>query len=332
MIGDRRMTDLVLQDRLRSMAVAAILAGAGCGGPSGTDSAAVESAQRATAGSLPSDAGDASSREAARVVLDRRARRDVPDERRIGGFVYVSDDQLTNRHYVSVSFHDGPQAVPCGDVVPIPGGGECFLYRACEGAGTDPGTPIAAPSPVDVGVVEVSARYDTVRLETVPGLPYYGGASRPGPFWRGDGDEVSISFTGVPGETPPFAYRVRAPVGDVIASPAAAVERGGSLRFGWDYADGARPAVGDLLIRLYQNGASGALACTMPLASRAVEIPPALLQDFVPGPAFLRLESVALGTAFAPVATDHVRLTMQLQSTVDSTAPGGLGMPPVVFE
>jgi len=262
-------------------------------------------------------------REAERMLLDRAAPAPAtPGE--LGGYVTIIDDQLAYDHTVSAFFVTARNSRTCGDITPLPTGGECFVFHPC-----DPPAPESSPVDTDVGVVEVSSSFDRVRLMHTPSSLYYPRVTRPGPFWRGDGDYVTFSFTGVPDVLPGFEHRVRAPVGDVVASVRSPFARDVPLRITWDYADGADAAVGELALRIVQDGV---LACRAPLAARAIEIPTSMLTRFGAGPARLLMSSNAVGTSFMPLLErGNMRLSFQLSSVVDMGLSSEPGQPNVVF-
>jgi hypothetical protein len=299
-----------------SLAIAGVL---GC---SSTPEPA-ESSSSAPVTVIPEDAVG----EAERMLLDRAAPpATAPGE--LGGFVQISDDQLQNMHTVSAFFFKQRTPRTCGDITPLPGGGECFAFKVCD----PPEPPFSMPTVTDVGVVQVSSSFDTIRLEHPPTATFYPTVARPGPFWRGDGDDVTFSFTGVPAVLPAFEHRVRAPVGDVIASIRSPFARDVPLRFTWDYADGASPAVGELSFRLLQmTGVGGLLVCRAPLAARAVEIPTTMLTRFSTGPATLSMASNAVGTSFGPLENGNMRISFILSSVVDTGLPSDPTQPNVAF-
>jgi hypothetical protein len=103
----------------------------------------------------------------------------------------------------------------------------------------------------------------------------------------------------------------------VIAAVPSSFARDAPFRIGWNYAEGTEAAVGDLLISVFQVGGSF-FTCRAPLAQKAIEIPVDMITRFIPGPAFMTLQSVATGTGFLPLEQGNVRLSLSLSSTVDT--------------
>lgn len=304
---------------------------AGCTPASDASPGVAEGEQRET----PVDQ-DEVSREAARDLLDRAARGAAADggvdaaaEPELGGSVIINDNQLTNSHDAFVTFFKNRLGATCGTFNPVDGGGECFVFQPCN----PPNPPFMLPTQIAAGAVEVSSTFDTIRLEPFNGGTFYPRVSRPGPFWRGDGDFVSFSIAGVPGVVPAASFRERAPVGDVLANVPSPFEREADIKLGWNYADGAEKAVGHLLVRLFQQNAGGgaSITCRAPLANRAITLPKSMLTRFVTGPATMTLASVANGTSFLPFEQGNVRLSLTLASVVDTGEVVEAGQPNVSF-
>jgi hypothetical protein len=303
-----------MKPRIQGYAALALACASGCAVSS--ESPAAPASSESAQSESPPIAAEEAAREAERVLADRRAPggAETSTEGEVGGFVQILDDQLSNNHTVFATFYKKRTAQNCGDFTPLEGGGECFTYRPCN----PPAPPFMQPEPTTVGKVEVTSAFDTIRLEPIGATTFYPRTVRPGPFWRGDGDEVTFSFTGVPGAVPAFTYRERAPVGDVIAKVPTPFAREAPIRLTWSYADGSQAAVGDMSIRLFQRDSAASVACRAPLAARAIELPRTLLTRFTAGPANLILQSVAVGTGFTPLEQGSVRLTFQLASVVDT--------------
>jgi hypothetical protein len=164
------------------------------------------------------------------------------------------------------------------------------------------------------------------------GYPY---VQRPGPFWNGDGDDVSISIEGKAGVMPPIARRVPGPVNDAVSRPPLSGDRSQPFVIQWRYADSKGTAPGYITVNLSQYGGSCGdkgggppsfgmyAACSAPAAKHAMHIPPAVLQLFTAGHASLTMSS----TADQPIITQSgMNLHLDVTARVDTGEdPNGNG-------
>jgi hypothetical protein len=244
-------------------------------------------------------------------LLVQRALRDrTPTD--FAALLAIEDDQLANRHSAAALTAHAPLTPPilgCYEQIPLDAGGTCYLRRPCPPGG-------GIPAPAGIGELTVSSTYDTIKLADREG--FYGEAdARSGPFWRGDGDMISISFAGLSGILDPVSFEVRAPVGDAIAfAPVDAIDRTGALRLRWMYAQATEAAVGEMSVNLRQPATGIALTCLAPLAQRAIELPSTLLRLFASGDAFLSFQSVAVAN-FLPLEKGRLKLLATIRGVVD---------------
>ena len=259
---------------------------------------------------------DPKARAAARAQASR-TRRDhiLANDPQVSGVVTVQDDSLTNSHSLTANLFTGQTgAAQCFDTFPLDGGGQCFRSKPCPNP-----TPAMAGAAADLGTLEVKSTFDDLAADYDPGQGQYmaGGL---GPFWRGDGDSVSVSFAGRDvgeGTAPAFQYSTRAPVGDAIMTlPTTPVDRSQGLSLEWNYAVGTEAAVGNMQIVLFQ---SEALVCIVPTINRSTRIPAAALDHFTQGPAIVIPNSEAPESTSA---TGNTKIFVIVQATVDTNTQG----------
>jgi hypothetical protein len=242
-----------------------------------------------------------------------RTRRDhiLANDPQVSGVVTVQDDSLTNSHSLTATLFTGQTgAAQCFDTFPLDGGGQCYRPKPCDNP-----APTTAGQPADLGTLEVKSTFDVLTADYDPGQGQYSAAGG-GPFWRGDGDSVSVSFVGQEGVAPPFQYSTRAPVGDAIVTlPTMPVDRAQGLSLEWNYAVGTAAAVGNMQIVLFQ---SEALVCIVPMINRSARVPAAALDHFTEGPA------IVLPNSEAPDSTPqgNTKVFVVVQATVDTNTQG----------
>jgi hypothetical protein len=245
----------------------------------------------------------------ARALRDA-ARSNAP----VGGLLSVFDDPLTNTHGFSQAlFFNQHVPLGCTKVTPIEGG-TCEEYVAC-----DPPEPDFQPQLVDVGTVKVASTFDA--FELAPGV-FHDAESRSGPFWRGDGDTVSMSFSGIANQVPAWSTTMAAPVADAVAHIPPSFDRRAGLGLEWRYAVGDGPALGHMAVVVAQvDPPRGTIECLVPMTQRSIKIPSELLARFVPGPGVVMMTSTATKSFGSAIGSGATQIVVALSGTVDVGNP-----------
>lgn len=256
-----------------------------------------------------SEANAAAKRDKAMANAKRLATSSMKD---VGGFIFLSDDQLANNHSAFAQFTDKHDPDQCSDEIPLEGGGRCAINRPCDpDAGDAPPTP---GTPLDVGTLTIKTAFGTLALEREG--DQYSSDTLPGPFWRGDGDAVAVSFPGEPGKIPSFAFEAPAPVGDVVGRmPTGSIPRTGTMHFDWSYGQGSNEAASEIVVIVFQSDM--AVGCNVPLSKRSLDIPPAALGRFLEGPANVFMLSTYATTKNGVVEQGQVKVGVSMQGSVD---------------
>jgi hypothetical protein len=244
-----------------------------------------------------------------------RALRDaVRSNTEIGGLVTVFDDPLTNTHGFSQAlFFNQHVPIGCTRAIPIEGG-TCEQYVVC-----DPPEPDFTPQLVDVGAIDFKSTFDAFHLE--PAF-FHDAESRSGPFWRGDGDVVTMSFAGTTELPQAWSTTMAAPVADAVSHVPSSVDRGAGLELTWRYATGAAPAVGKMAVVVAQTDPPrGSIECLVPMTQRSMKIPAQMLTRFVPGPGSVMMTSTATKFFGTPIGAGGTQIVVALTGTVDIGNP-----------
>jgi hypothetical protein len=310
-----------MKTMMRYLLLAATTALLACSAPREQAGSSADALDRAPSPQVSRRAADLT--RAAKMAAMRRLAR-VEAIPKVGGVLNIFDDQLGNHHGTQDSFFfDDYVPLGCTDVIPIEGG-ECLVAAECN-----PPQPPFNPNLVTVGTLEIAATYDTLRIE--PNF-IYAAVDHPGPFWRGDGDFVSLSVAGDPRVAPAWSTRMRAPVADAVATIPPSIDRSVPLPFEWRYAIGSESAVGDLILSISQSQTDPSLnaVCVVPFTQRRAVVPESVLQRFGASAATISMASAAAETFDTYVEAGAMKLVVSLTGAVD-IGQGSPNEPNVVF-